>query len=72
MTDTEKLKGKIRASGLRFGYVAEQIGLTPAGFYKKMQNVTEFKASEIQKLCDILKIDDRERSSIFFASVVDK
>ena len=39
------------------------------GFYKKLNNVTEFKASEIAKLKEILKLKAIE--PIFFATKVE-
>lgn len=39
------------------------------GFYKKINNITEFKASEIVKLKEILKLEAIE--PIFFANKVE-
>ena len=73
MTDTEALKKKILDAGLKQAYLAEQLGLSPYGFAKKLNNVTEFKASEIKILCDILHITSlKEKEAIFFKSQVDK
>lgn len=67
MTDTEALKKKIFDSGLKQGYIAERLGLSSYGFAKKMNNVTEFKATEIQMLCEILHITSlKEKDAIFF------
>lgn len=67
MTDSELLKSKIADSGLKQGYIAEIIGLTSYGFAKKINNETEFKASEIKKLCEILHITSlKEKETIFF------
>ncbi len=69
MTDSELLKKKIADSGLKQGYIAEKIGLTSYGFAKKLNNETEFKATEIQKLCEILRITSlKEKETIFFKS----
>lgn len=69
MTNTELLEKKITASGYKRTYIAKAIGLK--SYYalsKKIKNETEFKASEIEKLCDLLKIDSlEERKAIFFA-----
>ena len=50
-------------------YIAKAIGLKSAyGLAKKIRNETEFKASEINALCELLKIDDpKEKEAIFFA-----
>lgn len=66
MTDTKALRRKIRESGLKYIYLAEQLGLSPYGLQKKIDNLSEFKASEICKLSDILGISDTEVRTIFF------
>lgn len=65
MTNTEKLRELIDKSGLKFEYVAEQIGLTRFGLYKKLETGSEFKPSQIATLCELLKIEDDLRKDIF-------
>lgn len=73
MTDTELLMEYIKNSGLKLIYIAECLGLSRFGLAKKINNETEFKASEIEKMCEILHIDSmEERKKIFFAKEVDK
>jgi len=67
MTDTSLLRKTISESGLKFSFIAEQLGLSRFGLMKKIDGDTEFKASEIAKLSDILKIDNKNRDRIFFA-----
>ena len=72
MTNTALLETKINESGLKKSYIAKAIGLSPYGLTLKIRNINEFKASEIEKMCVILKIDNpKERCDIFFASKVD-
>ena len=72
MTNTALLNDLIAKSGLKKGYIAEQIGLSAYGFAKKVNNVTEFKTSEVNKLCELLKIETlEEKERIFFAVKVD-
>ena len=69
MTDVELLKSKIDESGLKRNFIAERLGITPQGFYLKASGKNEFTASEIQKLCDLLRITaQREIKAIFFCS----
>ena len=69
MTNTELLEAKIAQSGLKKTFLAEKVGLSPAGFRNCCINKAEFKASQIQILCDELKITSlKERQSIFFAA----
>lgn len=66
MTNTTLLREKIDESGYKLRFIAKQIGITYAGFLKKINNETEFKASEIQGLKDLLNLTDEERDKIFF------
>lgn len=73
MTNTELLRQKINEHGLKQGFVAEKLGITSYGLAKKINNDSEFKASEIQILCDLLNITSlREKEAIFFNVEVDK
>ena len=68
LTDTKALKERIKASGLKQDFIAKKLGITSFGFAKKRDNVNQFKASEIDMLCDLLNIDSLEdRFAIFFA-----
>lgn len=68
MTNTYELRKAIEQSGLKYKYLAEQLGLSTYGLQKKIDNVNEFKASEIEKLSDILSLSVEKRMSIFFAT----
>ena len=66
MTNTKLLREKIDASGLKLQYIADQLGITRFGLYKKLQNGSEFKPSQIVKLCELLRIETaEEREQIF-------
>ena len=71
MTDTARLREKIEESGYRLGFIADKLGVSYQGFLNKLNNQTEFKASEIQCLCDLLHLKAREKEAIFFARKVD-
>lgn len=71
MTDTIKLEMAIIRSGLTKRRIAEQLGISEMGLYKKINNITEFKASEIIILQQILSLTLKERDEIFFATCVD-
>ncbi len=69
MTNKELLEQAIRDKGLKKSFLAEKIGLTPAGFCNCLNNRAEFKASQINTLCDLLGITDLQtKEAIFFAS----
>lgn len=71
MTDEKKLREKIDKSGYKLVFVAEKCGLTYPGLLKKIRNETEFKASEIQTLKELLNLTTEEVNAIFFAVHVD-
>lgn len=68
LTNSNALREKIVESGMSIVHIAKKIGITREGFYKKMNNETEFKASEIQKLKEVLLLSNEERDSIFFSN----
>ena len=72
MTDEKKLREKIDKSGYKLVFVAEKCGLTYPGLLKKIRNETEFKASEIQTLKELLNLTTEEVNAIFFAVHVDE
>lgn len=66
MTDSQMLRGKIEQSGYKLGFIALSLNLTRQGLRKKLDNESEFKASEIQSLKNLLKLTNKERDEIFF------
>lgn len=72
MTDTKLLNEIISKSGLKKQFIAEQLGISRYSLMQKINNIVEFKISEVDKLCVILKITSlREKDKIFFANEVD-
>lgn len=71
MTNTSLLRKKLDESGYKLRFIAKQLGITYQGFLKKINNETEFKASEIQALKEFLNLTDEERDKIFFTLYVD-
>lgn len=71
MTDTNALRSIIADSGLKYKAIAEIMGLTPYALQMKIDNETEFKASEIDTLANTLGMDMQQRDSIFFARKVE-
>lgn len=67
VTDTLKLVMAIKKAGLTQNEVAKRLGLSVMGFYQKMNNITEFKASEIAELYNLLSLQSlEEQQQIFF------
>lgn len=71
MTNTLLLENRIKSSGIKYKFIAEKMGLTYYSLRKKMDNVTEFTATEIDVMCDILNLNVKDRMAIFFAKIVD-
>ena len=67
MTNTNLLEEYIKKSGYRKSFIAKQLGISAYGFSLKCSNKSEFKATEIDILCGLLKIDIEDRMAIFFA-----
>lgn len=60
MTNTKKLKARLVEKGMSQTEAAKAIGISYQSFNNKLRNALEFKASEIEKLCDILDISDKD------------
>lgn len=71
MTNTKILVAAIQKAGLKYKFIAEKLGITPYGLNKKIKNKTEFKASEISALSELLLLPDEVRNMIFFAKSSD-
>ena len=65
MTNTNLLAAAIKAKGLTQRDVADVLNISSSAFSFKMNNKTEFKASEIKAICILLDIC--EPNDIFFA-----
>lgn len=65
MTDSKELSEVIEKSGLKIIHIASVLGLSREGLCKKINNQTEFKASEIVRLQEILNISNEKRMKIF-------
>ena len=71
MTNVQLLVKYIEKSGLKRSHIAKQIGISAYSLSLKINNSSEFKASEIDALCKLLDINIEERMAIFFAEWVD-
>lgn len=67
MTNTSLLEQYIKNSGYKKSFIAKQLGITAYGLALKIYNRSEFKASEILVLCELLKIEAKDKDAIFFA-----
>lgn len=59
MIDTKELEIEIKRSGITKRELAKKLGLSEMGLYKKIHNITEFKASEIATMSKILSLEEK-------------
>lgn len=68
MVNTTLLKEKVKDSGYRSAWLAEQLEITPNAFWYKLNGQRSFSTEEVKLLCKLLKINSlKERNDIFFA-----
>lgn len=69
MTNTKALKERIKDQGLTFVYVAKELNITREALYGKLYDKSEFKASEILTLRNLLRLSPEESDAIFFTEL---
>lgn len=71
MTNTQLLNQIIQESGLKKVFIANKIGVSAVGLHNCITGKTEFKASQIQTLCELLNIRDLKlKEAVFFTDFV--
>lgn len=71
MTNTALLKQYLHNYHLTLKQLAVQLNIALSTLSRKINNKTEFKSIEINRLQKILKLSNRERDAIFFNNNVD-
>lgn len=66
MTNVTLLRQKIDDSGLKMAYIAEQLGVTPQGLYKKLKDGSDWLFSQVMIIKKLLQLSDDEVNAIFF------
>lgn len=67
MVDFDLLNQKIRDSGMTIVAIAAKSGILRETLYNRLNGATEFKASEILRISNVLRLSKEERDKIFFA-----
>lgn len=67
MTDRTLLQRYITESGLKKGYIADQLGISIQALRLKLMGSNEFKEREIQTLSEVLNMDSHTRERVFFS-----
>lgn len=70
MTNVEMLRNKMDESGMTVVAISEKSGILRETLYNRMAGKSEFKASEIQALTQVLRLTRKERDDIFFGKNV--
>lgn len=66
MTDTMMIRDCIRSQGMKLGHVAHVLGITNNTLRCKLENESEFKVSEAEKLSKMLGMTVEQRDRCFF------
>ena len=66
MVNTQLLDEKIKASGLRVGFIVDKIGISRQAFDKKRKGKTSFRVAEIYVISDLLNLNDESKMKIFY------
>lgn len=67
MTDTKELRRRIEEKGLKYRFIASQLGISRYALQMKIDNDSEFRVSEVDALANILGLSILEKDAIFFA-----
>lgn len=68
MVDRYMLEKVLKDSGLKRDYIAEQLGITRYSLLRKVKGDSEFTASELAALKNVLRLTQGSFRRIFFAS----
>ena len=67
MVDTKRLTDIIRVSGLKKVYIAEKLGVSYQGYLNKESGKSDFTASQIATLKDLLSLSNKDIMDIFLS-----
>lgn len=66
MLDAQKLKGKIVEAGMTQGELAKKIGISQNTLTRKLSGRRDFTVGEIDRICDVLQINDNGQKALIF------
>lgn len=68
LTSMDKLRGKIAERGITKEELSRAIGVDPSTLARKLKaDGLTFTVGQVQKMADVLKLDDNEARDIFFS-----
>lgn len=68
MIDSKEFEVMLLRKSITKRELAKRLHISEMALYRKINNITEFKLSEIIAVQTILKLDDFQRDAIFFAA----
>ena len=70
MTNSNKIKGRIVEMGYTLSNFSDALNISRPCLRKKINGQSDFKVSEIEKICELLKISRSEIGNYFFTQNV--
>ena len=70
MVNTKELKAILIRRGMLLEDLSKEVGIARVTLSKKINNVCEFKVSEILKMQKVLQLSNEDRDFIFFNTEV--
>ena len=67
VTNGKMLKEIAKAKHITLQSIADAIGVSRQGLFKKIENRSEFKASEVMRISELLDLSEKQKKQIFFA-----
>ena len=72
MVNTVLLRTKVKDSGLKYKYVAKEMNISAYALQLKIDGENEFLVSEVESLCKVLGLTNKEQALINFLLSSDK
>ena len=66
MTNTTQIRAYIESQGLKLGHVARVLGISSSALHQKLNDESDFKVSEADRLSAMLGLTMVERDACFF------
>lgn len=66
MLNTILFREAVENRGIKYNFIANQLGISKQALNSKMNNKREFTANEIGVLCDLLQIRNYEKMKMIF------
>lgn len=64
--DSELLDEYIKLNGIKYDYIAKEMGISRNAFYRKRKGLTPFRKSEVYLLVNMLNIVGDDKAKIFY------